>query len=248
MRIARAVTRELARDGALAVALTGSHARGDAHAHSDIDLMAVYPRRPEPPPAPYRMRSGVLVSVAWKTPRSERAAFREPRMVTTFVPGWRDAIILHDTDGIAAKIKRAAERWTWDAIAAACDRSVAESITDLAEEAHKLAGLWREGNVHAAAAQRSILAVWLAGVMAAHHRILFRTDNELWRAVAGAMGRRWATAQSRALSEGEEALAASSAAALELYRLAGAAARPTLDREQRRVVDAACRLRLKPRI
>jgi hypothetical protein len=244
MRIARGVTRELVRDGASAVALTGSYARGDAHAHSDIDLMAVYERRPDPAPAPYRVRSGVLVAVAWKTAASERAAFRDPEKVTTFIPGWRNAVVLHDPRHVAAAIKRRAEAWTWDAIAE-CDLHVAKSITGLAEEAHKLAGMWRECNWHAAAAQRSILAVWLAGVMAVQHRILFGTDNALWDAVAAAMGRRWAATQSRALSEGGESLATSCAAALELYRLAAAEVRPLLDATQGRVVDAACRLRIR---
>ena len=117
MKIARGVTRELVRDGAAAVVLMGSHVRGDAHAYSDIDLIAVYTRRPAVPPAPYSIRNGVLVAVAWKTLRSERVAFREPARVTTFIPGWREAVILHDPHGIAAKIKTVAERWTWDAIA-----------------------------------------------------------------------------------------------------------------------------------
>ena len=248
LRIARGVTRELVRDGAAAVVLTGSYARGEAHAHSDIDLMAVYARRPDPPPAPSRMRGGVLVCVAWKTPRSERAAFRDPEKVTTFVPGWREAIVLHDPSNVAAKIIASAKRWTWDDISDECDRHVADSIAGLAEEVHKLAGMWTTGNVHAAAAQRSILAVWLAGVMAVHHRILFGTDNALWDSVAAAMGRRWASAQTRVLSEGGESLAASCRAALELYRLAAQAAWPLLDPEQRAVVEAArnVNIRVKP--
>jgi nucleotidyltransferase-like protein len=244
-RIARAVTRELVRDGASAVVLTGSYVRGGAHAHSDVDLVAVFAKRPGSEPAPSRVRGGMLVTVASTTPRRVRAAFREPRHVTTFVPGWRDGVILHDPDGVAAKIKRAAERWTWESISDECDRYVAESITGLAEEAHKLAGMWAQGNIHAAAAQRSILAVWLAGVMAVHRRILFGTDNALWDAVAAAMGERWASAQRRALSEDGESLVASCRAALELYRLAAATARPTLDREQRAVTDAACNVTIR---
>ncbi len=245
VRIARAVARELVGDGASAVVLMGSHARGDAHEHSDIDLIAVFARRPGTLPAPSRVRSGVLVTVAWKTPRSERAAFRDPRDVTTFVPGWREAVILHDPDGIAASIKLAAERWTWASISKECDRHVANSITGLAEEAHKLAGMHALGNVHAAAAQRSILAVWLAGIMSVHHRILFGTDNALWDLVAAAMGPAWAAAQARALSEGGESFEDSCAAGLELYRLAAEAAQRLLDARQRAVVGAACQLRIR---
>ena len=116
------------------------------------------------------------------------------------------------------------------------------SITGLAEEAHKLAGLYAAGNVTAAAAQRSILAVWLAGVMAVHHRILFGTDNELWRLVGERMGTRWRRAQSAALSLEGESLAQSCRAALRLYALAAADVREILSRDQREVVDAASAL------
>jgi hypothetical protein len=247
MRIARAVTRDLAAHGAIAVVMTGSHARGDAHASSDLDLVTIVAKKPRDEDRrawlrPYRVRNGVLVSTPWETPTGVRAAFRDRRLAPTFVPGWREAIILHDPTGIAAKLKRAAERWTWDVIAADCDRHAAEGITGLAEEVHKLVGMLRSGNKHAAAAQRSILAVWLAGHIAEHRRILFATDNVLWDLVAESMGEPWASAQARAFSEHGESLEDSCRAALELYRLAAADVRPLLGRHQREVVDAACDL------
>lgn len=247
LRVARAVARDLAARGARAVVLTGSHARGDAHAHSDIDLMAIVPRRPSGEDRrtwlrPVRVIGGQLVTVAWETEASARATFRNPERATTFVPGWREAIALHDPDGFAARIKRRAEAWTWREIAAAADAHVANGITGLAEEVHKLAGMLATGNRHAAAAQRSILAVWLAGLVALRHRILFGTDNALWELVAERMSEPWASTQAAALSENGEALEASCAAALRLYALAAAEARPLLDRGQRAVVDAACEI------
>ena len=237
------------REGAIAVVLAGSQVRGDAHPHSDIDVIAIV--RSVVPPAqrtgalvPYRVRGGTLVAIACETPASVRSAFRSPEHAPTFVPGWREAIVLADPHGIAARLKRQAERWTWDKIAPACDEHVARSVTGLAEEVHKLAGLYAAGNVTAAAAQRSILAVWLAGVMAVHHRILFGTDNELWRLAGERMGSRWRRAQSAALSLSGESLAQSCRAALALYALAAAEVRPLLSREQRAVVAAACALRI----
>lgn len=41
LAVAREVARELAARGAEAVALAGSHVRGEAHSHSDVDLLAV---------------------------------------------------------------------------------------------------------------------------------------------------------------------------------------------------------------
>ena len=249
MRIARAVTRDLAAHGAIAVVMTGSHARGDAHAASDVDLVTMVAKKPRDEDRrtwlrPSRIRGGVLVSTPWETSASVRAAFRDRRLAPTFVPGWREAVILHDPAGAAAKLKRSAERWTWDIIAADCDRHAADGITGLAEEVHKLAGLLRIGSKHAAAAQRSILAVWLAGHIAEHRRILFGSDNVLWDLVAESMGDPWSSTQARALSEHGESLEDSCSAALELYRLAAAELRPLLDRHQREVVDAACALEI----
>jgi hypothetical protein len=247
MRIARGVMRELVGGGAIAVVMTGSHVRGDAHAASDLDMIAIVPKKPSDDDRrgwlrPYRMRGGVLVAVAWETPRGARGTFRDRRLAPTFVPGWREAVILHDTSGVAARLKRAAHRWAWDVIAEACDRWVAQQITGLAEEVHKLAGTLGAGMTHAAAAQRAILAVQLAGTMAERHRILFGTDNVLWDLVAERMGEPWASTQARALSEQGESLEESCRAALELYALAAADARPLLDRHQRAVADAACAL------
>jgi hypothetical protein len=251
MLVARGVARDLVGGGAIAVVMTGSHVRGDAHATSDLDMIAIVPKKPSDDDRrgwlrPYRVRGGVLVAVAWETPRGARGTFRDRRLAPTFVPGWRDAIIVHDTARVAARLKRAAERWTWDVIAAQCDRWLAQQITGLAEEVHKLAGTLDAGMTHVAAAQRSILAVQLAGTMAERHRILFGTDNVLWDLVAERMGEPWASTQARAFSEHGESLEDSCRAALELYALAAADARPLLDRDQRAVVDAACALLVRP--
>jgi hypothetical protein len=242
MRVARAVTREAVRDGALAVVLTGSYARGDASAHSDIDLIAVL--RTAPPdrkwPRPISLRQGHLVTVSWDTAASTRASFRDPRLFTTFVPGWRAAIILHDARGVALRIQAQAREWTWESVADAADAWVAEEITGYAEEVHKLVAALEQQDYQAAAAQRSLLAIHLATIIAVRHRILFGTENVLWLSVVKAMGTRWRRAQARAFGEDGESLAVSGLAALELYALAAADVLALLNRRQRAVVEHAC--------
>ncbi|MEX2246298.1 MAG: nucleotidyltransferase domain-containing protein [Dehalococcoidia bacterium] len=242
--IARSVARSAMGHGALAVVLSGSHARGDAHAASDIDLIVVLAKRPSDSDRrgwlrPYRRRDGALVSLAWETARSTQASFRDPRLAPVFVPGWREAMIIADPPGVAARLQQAARRWTWESIADACDRWAAEHVTGLAEEVHKLAGTYARGQRHVAAAQRSILAVHLAAPIAVRRRILFGTDNALWDLVAERMGETWASVQARALAEGGESFDESCRAALELYALAAREVRPLLDAEQRAVVDGA---------
>lgn len=242
MREARTVAREAVRDGALAVVLTGSHARGDATAHSDIDLIVVL--RTAPPEGTWRhpisVRRGHLVSVSWETAASARAALREPKLFTTFVPGWREAIILNDAAGVAGRIQTRARNWTWESVADVLEAWVAAEIAGYAEEVHKLVGALARRNLRAAAAQRSLLAVHLASIVAVRRRMLFGTDNVLWDRVGEAMGARWRRAQARAFGEGGESLAVSCHAALELYALAAGDTWALLDRRQRAVVGHAC--------
>jgi hypothetical protein len=242
LRVARAVAREAVRDGALAVALTGSHIRGDATQHSDIDLIVLLPK---PPPgrtwtAPISMREGHLVSVTWETVASVRVSFRNPALFTTFVPGWRDVLILEDTRGVAARIQVRARNWTWESVADVADAWVAQRIAGYAEEVHKLVAALEQRNHHAAAAQRSLLAVHLASFVAVRRHMLFGTDNVLWDRVGEGMGARWRRAQSRAFGESGESLAVSCRAALALYALAATEAWVLLDRRQRVAVARAC--------
>lgn len=137
----------------------------------------------------YRLerRGGLLVSTSSRPPGSYREAFREPGSVCAAVPGWRDAVPLHDPEGIAASLIEEARAWTWGPLERRCDGWVAERITSLAEEVHKLFSALRREDRHTAAIQRSILAVHLAPILAVHHRILYDSENALWDLVGAAV-------------------------------------------------------------
>ena len=244
LRVARQVSRELTRDGAIAVVLTGSHALGHTHPESDIDLIALSARRDLASLDPHEIRrsGSFLLTVSAMTPAAARAAFRDPSLVPTSVPGWRDAIILADNDSVAARIQAAASRWTWDAIAESCDEWVAEQVAGYAEEVHKLVGALRRGDDELAAVQRSILALHLAKIAAVHHRILYGSENALWRLVSERMGPAWASAQASALALDAESVTESSRAALSMYVMLARATRGVLNRQQRAVVEHACSL------
>ncbi len=239
MRIARTVGRERMEAGALAVVLTGSHARGDAGAHSDIDIVALYGTMPDDDSS-IMMRGGRMVTIARTTPSRVRADFHDPARFTTYVPGWREAVILADADGVAARLQARAHRWTWESVADVADEWVAEGITGWAEEALKLRAALDAGRMVHAATQRSLLAISLAGLMAVRHRILCGTENVLWDTVCERMGEPWSSAQKRALGMRGESVVTSSEAALELYAIAVREAWPLLDRRQRAVVRHAC--------
>jgi Nucleotidyltransferase domain len=168
--VALAVAEGLAADGAEAVVLVGSRARGDAGPESDVDVLALGPRT-----FSFRLerRGGLLVSVTSRPAEAYRRELADPGSVCAVVPGWREAVVLHDPAGTAAALIEAAGAWTWGPLQKRCDAWVAEEVCALAEEVHKLVSALRAGRRATAAAQRSVLAVRLAAVMAVHRRILY---------------------------------------------------------------------------
>jgi hypothetical protein len=177
LEIAREVTCELVARGAAAVVLMGSHARGDAHALSDIDMPAIS----DAAALGSVLRGGRLVVSDSLRAEQVRASFTSPAACATDVPGWRRTVILHDPTGTAAALRADAHAWDWDAVGdTACDQHVAAGVTGLAEEVHKLVAALDRRRHWTAAVQRSVLALQLAGIMAVRYRILHETENELW--------------------------------------------------------------------
>lgn len=237
--VAREVADELVGDGAEAVVLVGSHARGDAGPESDVDVLVVGPRE-----FSFRLerRGGLLFSVTSRPLEAYRKELTEPGLICAAVPGWREAVLLHDPDGMAVAVIEEARNWTWGPLERLCDGWVAEEISSLAEEVHKLCAALRGRRLTTAAAQRSVLAIRLAGVMAVRRRILYGSENRLWDLVSDAMGEGWRAAQSAALGLGDEGFGETCRAALRLYGLAADETHPLLDERQQRVVRHARKL------
>lgn len=229
------VARRLVGEGAQAVVLTGSHARGAATDDSDIDVTAIGDG-----PA-YRMEvvDGELFSIAWRTVDGERAAMRDPARAGAAVPAWRSVEILDDPAGIAAALVAEARAWDWTLIDDTCDRWVAEQVAGYAEEVHKLVAARRRGDDLGTALQRSILALRLGPIMTVRCRLLYESENELWHLLADRLGEPWASTQRTALALDGADSAAAADAALGLYRIVAQAADPLLDERQRAVVRRA---------
>jgi hypothetical protein len=226
---------ELVERGARAVALTGSHAPGDATAASDLDLIVVG----DGPAYLLEVHEGVLVAQAWASELEHRARLTRPGQVGSAVPGWRQAVILHDPHGTAAQLQREATDWTWEPHAEECDAWVAEEVTGLAEEVHKFAAALEAGRTLTAAVQRDLLALRLAPILAVRLRLLYGSENLLWDRVGELIGADWRAAQAAAFSTGGESFEESCAAALRLYRMAAEWVVPLLDGRQATVIDGA---------
>ncbi len=230
--LAETLAASLAERGAVAVAVVGSHARGDAGPDSDLDL-AVVGVGPH-----YRLEAHdtTLVSIGWATEDEQRRRLYDPAWLGTHVTGWREAVAVFDPDGIAESIQAEATAWTWDGVAAECDRWAADELTGLAEEVLKLRASLREGRVTTASVQRSILSLRLAKLVAVRRRILYGSENGLWDEVSAAVGAEWTAAQRAALGLDGATWESSCHAALDLYAQAVAELATVLDDDQREVI------------
>lgn len=233
LSVAREAADELMGEGAEAVVLVGSNARGDAGPESDMDVLAIGPQE-----FSFRLerRGGLLVSVTSRPLEAYRRELTDPGSICAAVPGWREAVTLHDPHGRAASLVGEARAWTWGPLERRCDGWVAEELCSLAEEVHKLVAARRGGCSTTAAAQRSVLAVRLAQIMAVHRRILYGSENRLWNLVGDAMGEEWGLTQSAALGLGDEGFEETCRAALGLYGLAVDEAYHLFNGRQERVV------------
>lgn len=238
LEVARIETDELVEQGAEAVFLTGSHARGDANEHSDLDLRVVG----DGPSKVLKRHDEFLVAISGMTREEHREKFADPSEVGSVVPGWKSAVILYDPDGVAAALQEEAKGWTWDRVAEKADEWVAREITEYAEEIHTLIGNLEDGQLTAASAERSQVAMHLAHVLSVHKRIAYESENDLWELVAEAMGGRYGELQSEALAEDAVELADSTGAAKQLFAIAAAEVRSLLDERQRAVVQHACEI------
>ncbi len=236
LALAGEIADTLVLDGAAAVVLMGSFARGDAGPFSDLDLLAIG----EGPSYLLEQHEGQLIAISWSNLDEINATFAKPERAGYLVQGWRDARILRDPEGIAARIQQHAQAWGWShLVECAADRSVAEEICGLAEEVHKLVGLLASGNLSGAAVQRSILSYRIGTILAVHLRLLYATENELWNLVGERLDGEWESVQARALGLGDEDFRTTCSGALQLYRLAVALVHPLFDERQKKVVDHA---------
>jgi hypothetical protein len=219
----------------LGIGLFGSVAAGTDHPHSDIDLILATDTGAG---TTVVQVDGRMVTLTRKSPADLEGAFTRPWEAVTAVGAWRGARLLHDPDGLMARLQTRAHDWTWDEIPDA-EHWAATELVGLAEEVHKVCGMLASGRARAAAANRAILALQLAGPLAAAHRVTCGSENDLWDAVAAAEGPAWATAWDAATGVTAAEHATGCRAALDLYRIAADRLARHLDTPDRAIVDTA---------
>lgn len=238
LKVSQNVSNRLVSEGAEAVIIVGSWVRGDAYSESDIDVYAIGKKKG------HRLQryQDFLISVCWTAERQERRNFRTPSKVGAVIPAWRNAVIIYDPKGIAKRLKQAAKEWKWNLLNRSADEWIAEEITGWAEEVHKMVGNLRFGHRHAAAVQRSLLAIHMAPILAVHYRILYETENRLWDLVSARTGVKWKQLQSAAFGENGQDFEDTCRAALQLYVQTSRKVKHLLDEQQFQVVAHACEI------
>ncbi len=240
--VSRVFCRRLVEQGAEAVVLCGSRVRGDAYAESDLDINVVGRGRHNR----LEQYEGFLISASWATAKQIRRIFKDPSKVGGIIPAWRNAIVIHDPEGIAEALKQEATEWRWSLLGKSVDRWVAEELTGWSEEVHRLVGNLQLKRVSAGAIQRSVLAIHMAPILAVHCRILYDTENRLWALVSERMGKKWSQIQTAALGEGGQSFEYTCEAALQLFALTAQEVSHLLDRRQYQVVAHACEIAGRP--
>ena len=238
LEVSQKETQALVKQGASAVILTGSHASGSANEYSDLDLRVVG----DGPDKRLKRHDEFLVSISWMTLDEHEEGFTDPGEVGSVVPGWTSALILHDPEDHAARLKERAASWEWEEISDECDSWVAKEITELAEEIHTILGNLEQDKPAAAAAERSQVAMGLAQTLSVHKRIAYESENDLWDLVCEAVGGRYGELQRKALGQDEVSFRDSVGAVMQLFAVGASETQHLLDEEQHAVVARACEL------
>jgi hypothetical protein len=173
-----------------AIVLMGSHARGEAGPHSDIDLVRfVDESAGDLPGQGSHLIDGALVVVSNAAPERVERWFTIPAEAVKTIVGLRQARSLIDRAGYFAVIQARAQAFVWiSELQVQADREASEAMVGWIEEAHKgLEGLRRQDPGRLLNGLFG-LSYGLSNVMGLHLGVLLSGDNGFYDEVAGAVG------------------------------------------------------------
>lgn len=175
----------------LAIVLMGSHARGTAGPHSDVDLVRFTARdKCELPGSGSHLIEQRLVVVSDIGPTQLETSFSEPEAAVERIAGLRYGRALIDRDGFFTAVRQRALAFQWDEVMQEkANRWASRQMVGWIEEVHKgLEGLRRGDNGRLLQARFG--CSWgLARVMCVQRGILLSSDNGLFDGVMTAVGR-----------------------------------------------------------
>lgn len=184
------LVRRFAGEGVQALALFGSHARGDAGPWSDVDVVRFLAANAPAWEVETHLLADRLVVVSSVTPAAVESWFTAPEEATHAIVGLRQAQALFDPAGVFAALQARAHAFTWDAaMQTRADQWAGRQMVGWIEEAHKgLEGL-RRGDVGRLLQARHGLSWGMLRVLIVQHGIVLASENDLLAALATAMAR-----------------------------------------------------------
>jgi len=229
----------LIRPETMGITVSGSHARGDAHQFSDVDLRHYVTALAEGE-RDYILKviDGQLVSIFSLTIEDERRALTQPHKIIWAVPGLSQAKILYDPSGEIAALIQSAKALNWNDHQAAANAFASEELMGFAEEAHKILGGLARGDE-----SMVLYATWgmLGGMLqtlATQRGLMISTENAYFDIVQDSAGRDSAWTRAFRLAAGldvpqtdEPPYVVRGHAALALYRETVNLFRPILTQE-----------------
>lgn len=175
----------------IAIVLVGSHARGDASPHSDIDIVRFIRRasRPTRSVDGSYLIDGHLTVVKTVRPKEIEDWFAKPELALAVIPGLRSARPLIDREGFFAALQERARRFVWDeAMQQRANAWASEQMVGWIEEVHKgLEGLKRNDIARLLNA-RFGLSWGLQRVVQVQQGVFLSSDNAFFDAVAISVG------------------------------------------------------------
>lgn len=173
-----------------AIALFGSHARGDAGPYSDVDLVRfVKSDDADPPGSGSHLIDDTLVVVTNYTPSTVNSWFTDPTASVQAIAGLQQAKSLWDPSGEFARLQARAHAFIWTTdLQAKADLWASEQMVGWIEETHKgLEGL-RRRDVGRLLNATFGLSWGLMGIVKVQRGVLVYSDNSVVAQVMESVG------------------------------------------------------------
>ncbi|GGJ41234.1 nucleotidyltransferase domain-containing protein [Deinococcus roseus] len=176
------LTAQLVQEGAEAVLLLGSMARGEEVLYSDLDLHAVYQTVPT-----YQQRifyqNGQLVTISFYTWDRKELAFTDAQTALWNIEGMRHTRILHDPEGRFADLQKRALAFEWREVQDAALVRISSHLYNTIEESHKVMGALTTHNPEKCLFALQGMQWPLAEASAFANGALIVTENRYWSTI-----------------------------------------------------------------
>ena len=182
--------RDLTDDNTVAIGLTGSHARGQAHRYSDVDVWHFVKTVPDEPFIDYTLRQidDYLVSITVATLQDQREKLAQPSGALSAVPGLRQMRILLDESGELLTLVQAAQNFQWASLQTEAYRYASYEVMGNAEEAHKVMNALDQVDDHLLIYGVTGLVIGMTHAIALFKGVMSESENTYWRDIQDAVG------------------------------------------------------------